>query len=390
MKTKIILAVFLLLAAVSTSFAFYGARPMGMGGAFTAIADDTNAAYWNPAGFALNPETSITGSTLLTNRNSQIGDNFAALKMGGTTNLAELMGWLSIVNIALDSLQFLADVGVIKESQSDEGLLKANVGRDVKKTKREESFAEQVKKGPEPPKAAPAKPKKEEEEQKDGLKTRVYGYEQPHYSQHRHYYYGQSIDDGLKNISAEFAMGLTWAYDNNTDKDQNTNWYSVSFASGKKETAVVGMNINFYDLKIPSIDTKGFGAGLDFGVILRPTKSLSLGLTAKEAFTTDIKWQNGAVTRYEMLVNGGAAFSPIDGLTVAVDAHNFFSQNQGARTMHYGLEFRPVKELALRGGLNNNSKTAGASVGIKDFYVDYAYLGGDFNKTQIVSANLKF
>jgi outer membrane protein OmpA-like peptidoglycan-associated protein len=28
----------------------YGARPMGMGGAFTAICDDPNAAYWNPAG----------------------------------------------------------------------------------------------------------------------------------------------------------------------------------------------------------------------------------------------------------------------------------------------------------------------------------------------------
>lgn len=390
MKTKIILAVFLLSVTVSTSFAFYGARPMGMGGAFTAIADDANAAYWNPAGFALNPETSITGSTLLTNRNSQIGDNFAALKMSGTTNLAELMGWFSIVNMALDSLQFLADIGIIKESKSDEGLLKLNVGRDVKKTKREESFAEQVKKGPEPPKAAPAKPKKEEEDKQDGLKTKVYGYEQSHYSQHRHYYYGQSMDEGLRDISAEFAMGLTWAYDNNTDKDQNTNWYSVSFASGKKETAVVGMNINFYDLKIPSINTKGFGAGLDFGIILRPSKTLSIGLTAKEAFTSDITWQNGTVTRYEMLVNGGAAFSPIDGLTVAVDTHNLFSQNQGPRTMHYGLEFRPIKELALRGGLNNNSKTAGASVGIKDFYVDYAYLGGDFNKTQIVSANLKF
>ncbi|MFH1379372.1 MAG: PorV/PorQ family protein [bacterium] len=29
-----------------------GARPMGMGGAFSAVADDGYAAYWNPAGFA--------------------------------------------------------------------------------------------------------------------------------------------------------------------------------------------------------------------------------------------------------------------------------------------------------------------------------------------------
>lgn len=30
-----------------------GARPMGMGGAFTAVADDANSIYWNPAGLSL-------------------------------------------------------------------------------------------------------------------------------------------------------------------------------------------------------------------------------------------------------------------------------------------------------------------------------------------------
>jgi hypothetical protein len=39
-----------------------GSRPMGMGGAFTAAADDPHAIYWNPAGLALvrNPEASGT------------------------------------------------------------------------------------------------------------------------------------------------------------------------------------------------------------------------------------------------------------------------------------------------------------------------------------------
>jgi len=30
-----------------------GARPLGMGEAFTAIADDANAVFWNPAGLPL-------------------------------------------------------------------------------------------------------------------------------------------------------------------------------------------------------------------------------------------------------------------------------------------------------------------------------------------------
>lgn len=40
----------LLLSPGISNYACVGARPMGMGGAFTAVADDINAVYWNPAG----------------------------------------------------------------------------------------------------------------------------------------------------------------------------------------------------------------------------------------------------------------------------------------------------------------------------------------------------
>jgi long-subunit fatty acid transport protein len=39
----------------------YGARPMGMGGAFVALADDANAVLWNPAGLAGLERTQLTG-----------------------------------------------------------------------------------------------------------------------------------------------------------------------------------------------------------------------------------------------------------------------------------------------------------------------------------------
>jgi len=38
----------------------YGARPMGMGGAFTAVSDDPNAAYWNPAGLLKVPNPGVS------------------------------------------------------------------------------------------------------------------------------------------------------------------------------------------------------------------------------------------------------------------------------------------------------------------------------------------
>ncbi len=39
-----------------------GARPTGMGGAFTAVADDVNALWWNPAGMARSKLTEVTMS----------------------------------------------------------------------------------------------------------------------------------------------------------------------------------------------------------------------------------------------------------------------------------------------------------------------------------------
>ena len=41
---------------------FVGARPVGLGGAFTALADDAHAIYWNPAGLALLQRTEFTGT----------------------------------------------------------------------------------------------------------------------------------------------------------------------------------------------------------------------------------------------------------------------------------------------------------------------------------------
>ena len=40
-----------------------GARPVAMGYAFSAVADDLNALYWNPAGLALQMDRQMTANS---------------------------------------------------------------------------------------------------------------------------------------------------------------------------------------------------------------------------------------------------------------------------------------------------------------------------------------
>jgi hypothetical protein len=47
-------------ASAQLSFEVASARPMGMGGAFVAVANDANTVFWNPAGLASSPPVSMT------------------------------------------------------------------------------------------------------------------------------------------------------------------------------------------------------------------------------------------------------------------------------------------------------------------------------------------
>jgi len=53
---KVIIFIYFIVLSVSAFGAFpdigLGARPMGMGGAFVALADDANGLFWNPAGLS--------------------------------------------------------------------------------------------------------------------------------------------------------------------------------------------------------------------------------------------------------------------------------------------------------------------------------------------------
>jgi len=391
---SIIISIILLLT--SSAQAYWGARPMGMGGAYTALADDANAAYWNPAGFAINPGVDLIGSMVVTNKNRSIGDNMAALKMNFETSMNSPFEWIGIVGVAsligLSAAQYLSDQGIVKKGW----------GGDTVTVSRESSMADEVKKFGD--QATQSRKPTRNPKESSSVSTAPVIVNQININPmwRLPWYYSNNSrpsywDDRYENPNkentpagkAQFALGLTYLHDNNSSLDQDTNWYTGSLATAWEEKVAVGCNLNLYDLRIPSTNIKGFGADFDLGALIRPSDKISLGIVAKGILTTDIKWQNGAVTRNNMQINAGVALRPIDEITLAADIDNVLVQANMPQTNHYGVEVRPIKGLALRAGLYDNQKTAGASIKIGDIIADYTILGGTFARTQMIGLTWK-
>jgi len=412
----------------SIAYASYGARPLGMGGAFTAIADDANAAYWNPAGFAINPGMDITGSTLITNRNDAIGDNIAAFKACFEAEVNPFIWILGIgaaALVAYEGAKYLHEQGVVEKNWDRPDAERV----DLDKPMREQVFSQ----GGEEKTVAVGQKIKEKAKavgkdllgkteqaasqttqaivpiagQTVNLATQVavqesirqaywgpyrYPWYEHDYRRPSYWDYRNETKTYSANGKAQFAGGLTVMMDKNPILQQDTNYYTASLASGYQEMVALGGNFNFYDVGLYTSTggrLKGYGAGFDAGALFRPLNKLAFGLVAKEILTTDIRFENGVILSPKMSVNGGVAILPIDMLTLALDMHNMFAQQGSPQTYHYGAELRPFPGLALRAGLNDNNKCAGAALMVANFIVDYAYLGGAFNRTQIIGLTYK-
>lgn len=400
MVKKIVVLLVVFAFSSQTVFAFFGARPMGMGGAFTAVADDANAPYWNPAGLALNPEVSLTASTLTNNRNTWVGDNAANLKMCYEMNMNPFV-WIAGVGLAsalaLQGALYLKDQGVIQKNwgRGEEGPApnrEQAVTPALKGSEEVTSLKHELKETIKELAGAAGAETKEIARHTTvdinvGLMPWGYPWYRPDYYR-PHYWEQPAAEESTK---AQFALGVSWLNDNNPPLDQKSNWYTLTLASGFEQRIAVGLGVNCYDLTQISTSIRGIGADLDVGVIAKPVKYISVGLVTKGVLTTDFHWQNGQTTRgYPMLVNGGLAVNPLPPLTLAADVQNIFNQNGAQATMHYGAEAVVLPGLLARAGLSDGSKTAGLGLALGNLIIDYAFLGGIYNRTQMIGGTWRF
>lgn len=124
-----------------------------------------------------------------------------------------------------------------------------------------------------------------------------------------------------------------------------------------------GTNYKALDWTLSGVKDNGWTA--DFGLLMRITPQLKIGVVAQDVLTTKSRLAPASLRL-------GVGFKPFDGqVLLAADAEIYRSQpNYG----HLGLEANIVKGLAVRAGIDRGTPTAGASLDFLAFSMDYAVL----------------
>jgi hypothetical protein len=304
-----------------------GARALGMGGAFTAVADDATAPYWNPAGMVYLPYREVI---------PQHQEKFGSLAnhdylggvwpLGGTAGHNAALG-VGLLRFAVDDIPITPRPGALRP-----GIDFLDYGLDNDPTTPDEGQAD--------------------------------GAWEP----------GERLlldpEDLYMASSSDMAMIL-------------------SYARQRGERLAFGGSLKFVRQSIPDTlpgqHVTSFGAGLDAGVLFMPSDAVTLGAAMHDITTTYLSWSNGTRELIAPTLDTGAActFHPADrhALTWALDLAWGFENRKadaqlslGGVTMDVrtGLEYWYRNLLAVRTGVNVKDLAFGAGLRYKQVGVDYA------------------
>ena len=309
---------------------YQGVRPLGMGGAFTAVADDENAMFYNPAGLnsikgygrfeLLNPLVALSTNTVEFAQDIQDVADAPTDAQQATLAADLLQKWLGehlhartsvFPNLTFHNF----GIGVLGQGVFD-GEVHTPTGSNTLELRGGYDVA--------------------------GLVSGAMGFSP---------------------LGASLQLGATAKYVRRGLLDQS---YTANDLVQRD-----GIDLN-RDLK------KGSGFGVDAGVILSfpvPLKP-AVGVTVQNIGDIDLD----AAGKLKQQINAGLALRPpfpFGSLTLALDmvdvTGNIGSDQDKAKRLHAGAEYRFPRMLALRAGLNQGYGSVGATLDLWILKLAYAY-----------------
>lgn len=302
-----------------------GARAMGMGGAFVAVADDATSIYWNPAGMVYLPYHEI-----LPQHSEKFGGLVnhdylgAVLPLGGKAHKQGALG-IGLIRSAVDDIAITPRPGALVPVRDFD-----DYGID-------------------------GDPTTPDFGQGDGK----WEPGEPLHIPSSEIFMASSADIALFTSYAR-QHGPHWAFGG-----------SLKFVRQSIPDTIQGQHVT------------SFGAGLDAGLLYMPTDAVTIGVAAHDLTQTYLAWSNGVHETVSPTIDTGVAINfypaPRHALTYALDLgwgfeglpDSQFSFGNETVDLRTGLEYWYASTLALRTGVNGKDLAFGAGVRYKQIGIDY-------------------
>ena len=304
-----------------------GARALGMGGAFTAVADDATAPWWNPAGMVYLPYREVLPQHA-EKFGSLVNQDYlgAVFPLDGKSSHHSALG-IALLRSAVDDIPVTPRPDQLKPIIDFD-----DYGIDDNPATNDFGQGDGV--------------------WEPGERLHIPSSE---------IYMASSSDMALFTSFAK-QNGIHWAFGG-----------TIKFVRQSIPDTLPGKHVT------------SFGAGLDAGVIYMPTDAVSISGVVRDLTTTYLAWSNGTREFVAPTIDTGAAFNfypaKRHALTAALDlgwgfeGRNLDSEiNFGHVTadVRTGIEYWYNNTFALRSGADGKDLTFGAGVRYKQIGVDYA------------------
>ena len=313
-----------------------GGRALGLGGAYVSIADDTTAAYWNPAGIA-----SVTDKYQLclmhAARRSGLGTfNYVS---GTTKILPKLNLGLSWIRAGVDDIPIYPLVPAFDPNIS------ADERRNLAKNRPRES---------------------------DFTPTG---------------YLNDSENAYILTLATRWVVSQSWW--DNFGRDSVPPEFMIGV-----NTKFISQRLSGGDLDIYNYGSWGYGfdAGAlvrlpDFNALfgLENFGSLSFGMNLQDISKTTLTWNTESAPKESIPANWNIGVAYANTLFNRELIFSYqWQQRYGGQT-HLGVEYHISKPLAVRVGYRDSRLTSGIGIQLRQFRLDYALLFGDLISTHFLS-----